>query len=139
MDAAKVMARPAAIQAPPAGSPEVFEWSGGMAAPCLAALFQLHCFTIRGRAIFTQFDASEPGADADIADALDICASVAPEGDGTMCQLLEDALATRYVIARMDSHLRRELAEAFRSVLLKSLTPTDAEVVAQGATRLEEW
>ena len=140
MDGACVLTRTGgAAAAAPLRSPEVFAWNGGVAAPCLAARFTLHCFTIRGRAIFTSFDADEPGADADIADALDVCASLAPEGDVAMCQLLEDALAARYVLARMDGYLLGELAEAFRGVLLKGLALAVAEVVNQGARRLEAW
>lgn len=90
-------------------------------------------------AIFTQFNADEPEADKDIADALDVCASLAPVGNAAMCRILEDALAACYVLSRMDGCLLSELEEAFRGVLLKKSLPAVTAIVAQGVQRLEEW
>ena len=143
MDATQVLSRsPAAVPAPPA-SAEVFNFGAAWmwAAPVLASRFKMHCFVIRGRAGYTHLDADEPGADVDVADALEVCAglSASPDHDCVLLALLEDCMAARYSPARMDNSLRVELANALESAALEELTPGDARAVARGAARLCEW
>ena len=107
--------------------------------PSLAAHFFLHCFAIRGRAGYTHFDPDEPGADMDVADALEICAGLVSEDDAAMCRLLEESLAARYVLARMDHDLQSDLADAFLCAQSELLTAEASKAVAEGSKRLREW
>lgn len=140
-----VMTRPPGVPVPPPGSTEVFEWqlgpaARGLAAPGLASLMQLHCFAIKGRAGFTEFDADVPGADVDVAEALDWVARLAPEGDAEVLWLLEESLAARYCLSRMDDGLRQSLASAIeRAVHSPVLWRAATEALSRGARRLSEW
>ena len=139
MDASGIMTRPPGVPPPPAGSAEVFPW-GGVAAPGLAALFLFHCFIIRGRAGYTKYDADEPGADLDVADALDAVARLAPEDDFEVESLLREALTAHYSLARMDDDLLQSLAAAIEhAALIPMLWPAAAEALSRGARRLREW
>ena len=138
-DASGIMTRPPGVAPPPLGSAEVFPW-GGLAAPGLAALFVFHCFSIKGRAGFTEFDADEPGADLDVAEALDAVARLAPEDDYEVEVLLREALAAHYSLERMDDDLRQSLAAAFaHAALIPMLWPAAAKALSRGARRLREW
>ena len=135
-----IMARPPGVPLPPLGSAEVFPLNGGLAAPGLAALFLFHCFIIRGRAGFTEFDASEPGADVDIADALDAVVRLAPEDDFEAESLLREAHTARYSLERMDDDLLQSLSAAIEhAALIPMLWPAAAKALARGARRLREW
>ena len=134
-----IMTRPPGVPPPPLGSAEVFPL-GGVAAPGLAALFLFHCFIIRGRAGFTEFDASEPGADVDIADALDAVVRLAPEGDFEAELLLREAHTARYSLERMEDHVLQSLSDAIEhAALIPMLWPAAAEALSRGARRLCEW
>ena len=144
MDTSGILTRPPGVAPPPLGSAEVFPLWGlappGLAAPGLAALFLLHCFSIRGRAGFTEFDADEPGADLDVAEALDAVARLAPEDDYEVEVLLREALAAHYSLERMDDDLRQSLAAAFaHAALIPMLWPAAAKALSRGARRLREW
>jgi len=101
----------------------------------------VHCFLLRGRATVTfRFDPDEPGADVVIADALEVCASVLPEHDSALLDLLEGCEAARYSLARMGHELRGELASALESIATcEALSLDDAATVARCAARLSEW
>lgn len=124
----------------PDGSCEVFQHRGAIVCPLVAGLFRAHCFKICGTLGHTAFDADEPGADADIASALEICADL---GSGTpdsyMRRLLDDSLGARYSLSRMGAELLGDLAGAFESAAQEPLSPVDAEIVARGIKRLREW
>lgn len=115
--------------------------AGKWAAPLLAALFKLHCFMIRGRAGFKCIvDPNQPGADVDVADALEVCTSCVPEDERLMQWLLEACLAARYSLDRMDNEVRGELAAAFdRAASSEELAPEDARALARGSERLSAW
>ena len=107
--------------------------------PRVAGLFHAHCFMISGRVDATFFRDDEPGADADIADALDTCANLVLVHDDDMRRLLDATLAARYSPARMSSALLSDLAEAFEDATRLPLSERDAKSVARGISRLREW
>ena len=130
---------PSAPPTPP-GSCEVFQHRGATVCPLVAGLFRAHCFKICGKMGHTEFDADEPGADADVASALEVCADLGSDSpDGYMRRLLDESLDAHYSLSRMGAELLGDLAGAFESAAHEPLSPAAAEIVARGINRLREW
>lgn len=125
--------------ASPPDSLEFFWDYGKIRCPRVAGLFHAHCFMVSGRMDATFFRDDEPGADADIADALDTCANLVLVHDDDIRRLLDATLAARYSLARMSSALLSDLAEAFEDATRLPLSERDAKSVARGTGRLREW
>ena len=145
MDANLLVSRQPGADPAPDASAEVFPLSKGAvgpwAAPVLASRFKLHCLVMRGRAAVTsRFNPDEPGADVDVADALEVCASLVPEHDRALLDLLEGCEAAHYSLARMGGELRGELAAALESASACDALPSDDVLVLdRAALRLSEW
>lgn len=131
------LSRDPGTAAAPVGMAEVYQnHRGGLyfAAPILASYFNLHCFLVRGRADFLEFDPDEPGADADVADAIGWCVDNTSEVDDSLSGLLVECKKARS-LARMDIELQSELIDVFKGVLAQQAA---AVTVLRGLERLLE-